>query len=438
MRKFIVTLQKILIIGGGAGGIELATRLGRKLGRKNKAEVTLVDKSDMYFWKPLLHELAAGAIDPNIESLNYLAHGKRNGFEFQQGCLKGLDRENKTVLLDALFDNEGQLVLPERQLDYDILVLAVGSISNDFSIPGIKENCFYLDNSQQAKTFHNKAFELFFRFSNQPHDSNAKINVAIVGAGATGVELSAELHSTVNILSNKYGYKALNNNALNLVLIEAGDRILPALPEKVSKAVDKELSDLNVTILNNTKVVRAEPNKFITSEGKEICADLMVWAAGIKVCDTMKELSGLETTRSNQFVVKPTLQVSRDENIFALGDCAYCQTEAGVAPPRAQVAHQMATLCSKNIIAKLNHAPLKDFKFFDKGTLISLSHYTAVGSLLTAIFKNSIKMQGSFVQLMYKSLYRTHQIVIHGYVRTSLLILVSNINRILRPKVKLN
>ncbi len=433
-----MTRQKIVIVGGGAGGIELATRLGRKLGRKNKAEVTLVDKNNMYFWKPLLHELASGALDGNIESINYLAHGKRNGFEFQQGALKSLNRDKKTIQLEAVLDQEGQLLLPERQLSYDILVLAVGSISNDFATPGIKENCLFLDDFHQAKTFHHKAFDLFLRFSNQPQADHAKINVAIVGAGATGVELSAELHSTVDILSKKYGYNALNNNTLNLILIEAGDRILPALPEKVSNAVAKQLEDLDITILTNTRVVKAESDKFITAEGKEICADLMVWSAGIKVSDSMKELNGLETMRNNQFVVKPTLQTSRDEAIFALGDCAYCQTEVGVAPPRAQVAHQMATLCSKNIIAKLNNKPLKNFKFFDKGTLISLSHYNAVGSLLTAFFKNSIKMQGTLVRLMYKMLYRTHQLVIHGYFRTSLFILVSNINRILRPKIKLD
>ncbi|MGQ7098050.1 NAD(P)/FAD-dependent oxidoreductase, partial [Escherichia sp. SP-MK] len=134
-------LKKIVIVGGGAGGLEMATQLGHKLGRKKKAKITLVDRNHSHLWKPLLHEVATGSLDEGVDALSYLAHARNHGFQFQLGSVIDIDREAKTITIAELRDEKGELLVPERKIAYDTLVMALGSTSNDFNTPGVKENC---------------------------------------------------------------------------------------------------------------------------------------------------------------------------------------------------------------------------------------------------------------------------------------------------------
>ncbi|WP_251987960.1 NADH-quinone dehydrogenase, partial [Escherichia coli] len=338
-------LKKIVIVGGGAGGLEMATQLGHKLGRKKKAKITLVDRNHSHLWKPLLHEVATGSLDEGVDALSYLAHARNHGFQFQLGSVIDIDREAKTITIAELRDEKGELLVPERKIAYDTLVMALGSTSNDFNTPGVKENCIFLDNPHQARRFHQEMLNLFLKYSANL-GANGKVNIAIVGGGATGVELSAELHNAVKQL-HSYGYKGLTNEALNVTLVEAGERILPALPPRISAAAHSELTKLGVRVLTQTMVTSADEGGLHTKDGEYIEADLMVWAAGIKAPDFLKDIGGLETNRINQLVVEPTLQTTRDPDIYAIGDCASCpRPEGGFVPPRAQAAHQ-ATDCGK-------------------------------------------------------------------------------------------
>lgn len=428
---------KIIIVGGGAGGLELATRLGRKLGRKKKAEITLVDREHSHLWKPLLHEVATGSLDDGVDALSYLGHARQNAFNFQLGSLTDIDRENKTITLAELRDKNNELLVPERQLSYDFLVMALGSTSNDFGTPGVKDNCIFLDNPHQAHRFHDEMLNLFLRYSVRDN-AEEKVNIAIVGGGATGVELSAELYNAVEQLTS-YGFKGLDTDALNVTLVEAGERILPALPVRISSAAHQELNKMGVRVLTKTMVTSADADGLNTKDGEKINADLMVWAAGIKAPDFMKDIAGLETNRINQLVVKPTLQTTRDEAIFAIGDCASCaKKEGGFVPPRAQSAHQMASCCYENILAILRNKPLKEYVYKDYGSLVSLSRFSTVGSLMGNLMRGDMMVEGRIARLVYVSLYRLHQIALHGYIKTGLMMLVGSINRIIRPRLKLH
>ncbi|AXO17667.1 NAD(P)/FAD-dependent oxidoreductase [Providencia stuartii] len=428
---------KIVIVGGGAGGLELATRLGRKLGRKKRAEITLVDRNPSHLWKPLLHEVATGSLDDGVDALSYLAHARHNAFNFQLGSLTQIDRDNKKIILGELRDKNAELLVPEREIDYDILVMALGSTSNDFGTPGVKEHCIFLDNPQQAHRFHDEMLNLFLRYSVRDN-AEEKVNIAIVGAGATGVELSAELYNAVEQLTS-YGFKGLDTDALNVTLVEAGERILPALPPRISAAAHQELNKLGVKVLTKTMVTSADDDGLNTKEGEKIRADLMVWAAGIKAPDFMKEIARLETNRINQLVVKSTLQTTRDDTIFAIGDCASCaKPDGGFVPPRAQSAHQMASRCYDNILAMIKDKPLKDYIYKDHGSLVSLSRFSTVGSLMGNLMRGDMMVEGRIARFVYISLYRMHQIALHGYVKTGLMMLVGSINRIIRPKLKLH
>ncbi|UXI02294.1 NAD(P)/FAD-dependent oxidoreductase [Photobacterium sp. TY1-4] len=429
-------MTRIIVVGGGAGGLELATKLGRTLGRKRRAQITLVDRKASHLWKPLLHEVATGSMDAGVDALSYRAHAKNHAFDFQMGALQSIDRERKTIQLAALYDEHNELLLPERELEYDILVLAIGSTSNDFRTPGVREHCIFLDSPEQAHRFRTEMNNQFLKL--HANKEQKTVDIAIVGAGATGVELSAELHNAVKELRN-YGFGDLDSSRLNVNLVEAGERILPALPPRISSAAHSELTKLGVNVRTATMVTKADQTGLTTKDGEHIPAQIMVWAAGIKAPDFMKDIAGLETNRINQLVVKPTLQTTRDDDIYVIGDLACCTQEDGsLVPPRAQAAHQMASRCFSNIVAKLTDRQQKPFVYSDHGSLVSLSRFSTVGSLMGNLTKGSMMVEGRIARVVYISLYRMHQIALHGLFKTGLMMLVGRINRVLRPNLKLH
>ncbi len=429
-------MTRIIVVGGGAGGLELATKLGRTLGRKGRAQVTLVDRKASHLWKPLLHEVATGSMDAGVDALSYRAHAKNHHFDFQMGSLKEIDRENKVIKLAELHDEHNELLMPERNLDYDILVMAIGSTSNDFNTPGVSDNCIFLDSPEQAHRFRTEMNNQFLKL--HANKELKTVDIAIVGAGATGVELSAELHNAVAELRT-YGFGDLDSSRLNVNLVEAGERILPALPPRISSAAHSELTKLGVNVRTMTMVTKADSTGLTTKDGEHIPAHIMVWAAGIKAPDFMKDIAGLETNRINQLVVKPTLQTTRDDDIYAIGDLASCVQEDGsFVPPRAQAAHQMASRCFSNIVAKITDREQKPYIYSDHGSLVSLSRFSTVGSLMGNLTKGSMMVEGRIARIVYISLYRMHLVALHGVFKTGLMMLVGRINRVLRPNLKLH
>lgn len=436
--------MQIVIVGGGAGGLELATRLGNKLGHKRKAEVVLIDRDHTHVWKPLLHEVASGSLDADVDAVTYRVHGHKHGFEFELGTLIGIDRERKMVQLSAWLDEDGREVLPARERPYDILVLAVGSVSNDFNVPGVSQHCIFLDSPRQAHRFHRRLVDGFIRLNQalKSGESDRKLRVAIIGGGATGVELSAELHKAREWFST-YGLTAITPKHLEVTLVEAGPRLLPALNEHIAVGAREELEKLGVRVMVDTAVVSVGPESLQTKGGEAITADLMVWAAGVKAPDFLRNIDGLETNRANQLVVELTLQVKGDPAIYALGDCAGCPLDGPDGqqrwvPPRAQSAHQMANVVARNIIATTRGKPLTPFRYRDLGSLVSLSEYTAFGRLMGGLARGGINLEGKIARLAYVSLYRMHLAAIHGWPRALLLALTEQINHFVRPRFKLH
>lgn len=431
------TTPRIVVVGGGAGGLELATKLGEKLGRKKKAEITLIDRNTTHLWKPLLHEIAVGTMDEDVDAVSYRGHANAHHFFFRVGSMIDLDRETREVVLAPMQDEDGVEFLPSTRIPYDYLILALGSISNDFNTPGIKDNCIFLDSPAQAHKFHTKLLNRFLRIQRLT-GAEDYVRIAIVGAGATGVELSAELHHAVHEIHN-YGFNAISNDHLKVTIVEAGPRILPALPERISGAAHSELNKIGVDIKLNTMITSATKEGLHTKDGQLIAADLIVWAAGIKVPDFMANLAGLESNRINQLHVNEFLQTTRDPNIFAIGDCAqFLNPDGSRVPPRAQSAHQMASACYKNIVALLNNKPLKAYKYTDYGSLVSLASYSTVGNLMGNLSSGSVFIEGRLARLVYVSLYRMHQIAIHGLIKTGLVMLGGRLNKWLRPRLKLH
>jgi NADH dehydrogenase len=431
-------MSRIIIVGGGAGGLELATQLGNKLGRRGTAEIVLVDRNPTHLWKPLLHEVATGSMDPGIDALSYSSHAHNHHFEFQLGTLASIDRDECRVVLAPLLDAEGHILLDRRELDYDTLVMALGSVSNDFGTPGVSEHCIFLDSPAQAERFRTALMNRLLRYSRSSNATEKKVEITLVGGGATGVELAAELYNAVEYLAH-YGFSGVSTGCLKITLVEAGERILPALPERLSTVAHRELVKLGVDVRTETFVTEATAEGLKTREGDFIPGELMVWAAGIKAPDFLRDLDGLETNRANQLLVRETLQTTLDDNIFALGDCAACpQPDGRLVPPRAQSAHQMASRVYSNIRAQLRKKKLKPYRYTDHGSLVNLSRYSTVGSLMGNLTRGSMMIEGRIARTVYFSLYRMHQIALHGYMRTMLMMLEGRINRVLRPRLKLH
>jgi len=510
--------HRIVIVGGGAGGLPLATTLGDRYGKGGEVQVTLVDRNATHVWKPLLHEVAAGRMDADAHALDYLAIAHWHHFRFRQGAICGLDRARREIMLDPVTDPEGEEILPPRTLPYDTLILCLGSVSNDFGVPGASTHPISLDTLNDAERFHRRLLALCVRADGRAAGGGkAKVDIVIIGAGATGVELAAEIRQTTRAHA-AYGLDYIDPaRDICVTVLEAYSRILPPLSDHVASAAAELLQKLDVVVHTGQRVTEIDADGVHTASGAFYPADLVVWAAGIMAPAIQRELDGLETNRANQLVVGPTLQTTRDPDIFAFGDCAAAPwlghkeerspggpprgtaapppgaasgasvgvgspdgpprgpaapppgaasgasvgvgspdgpprgtaapppgaasgASVGVVtlPPRAQVAHQQATLLAKSVKARLAGKPLPTFRFHDFGSLVSLGELSAVGTLMGRLIGGSLLIQGLIARLMYTSLYKMHQVSIHGLVRVAF----DTVGRMMRgrvePRIKLH
>jgi NADH dehydrogenase len=368
-----VLLHEIVIVGGGAAGLELATGLGNTLARHKRARITLVDKTRAHLWKPLLHSVAAGSLDFDEHALDYLAQAHWHHFSYRFGELIGLDRERKQIQLAPTHYEESVEITPQRSLHYDTLVIAIGSITNDFDTPGVSQHAIPLETPEQAVHFNHRLANACIRADAQPDPVRpGQLHVVIVGAGATGTELAAELHRTTREVV-AFGLDRIDpEKDIHITLIEAADRVLPALPPRISDATTQLLKSLRVDIRTNSKATEVRADGVQLADGGFIPSELVIWSAGVRGPDVLSRLDGLETNRISQLVVTPTLQTTRDPDIFAIGDCAACPQPggAGDVPPRAQAAHQEASHLVNQLPRRLRGEPLKPYVYRDFGSLV--------------------------------------------------------------------
>jgi NADH dehydrogenase len=437
--------HRIVIVGGGAGGLELATRLGDTLGKRGRAEITLIDKNRTHVWKPKLHEIASGSMDLSAHEVDYLAQAHWHHFRYRIGEMTGLDRQRREVRVAPYRDAEGREVTPDRVFGYDTLVIAIGSLSNDFGTPGVGEHALKLESKADAQRFHARMVNACIRAHAQSTPLRPEqLHVAIIGAGATGVELAAELHRTTREVV-AYGLDRVDaEKDIQVNLIEAAERVLPALPARLSQATEDLLRKLGVMVHTSAKVAAVLADGVQLDTGRTLPAELVVWAAGVKAPDFLKDIAGLETNRSHQLVVRPTLQTTRDEHIFAIGDCAACAWpesnggKGGFVPPRAQAAHQQASHVMAQIRRALAGKPLTPYHYRDFGSLVSLGEFSTVGNMMGGLIGGSLMIEGAFARVMYVSLYKMHELALHGFPKMALDTLARLITRRTEPHVKLH
>ena len=430
--------REIVIVGGGAGGLELASKLGRKLG---PARVTLVDSRLTHIWKPSLHEVAAGTLDANQEGLSYQMLAHDNGFSFVFGPLSALDTVARTITVDAVHSAEGDEILPARSIAFTSLVIAVGSTSNYFGVPGAREHTISLNATEDAERFRLRLLtQLAKADRRRAAGGEGRVDVVIIGAGATGVELAAELHEATGVYA-AYGFQHLApQEDVRITLLEGAPRILAPLTERVSQAAHKLLEQRGVKVVTNCRVTQINADHLTDKEGNVYPSSLCVWAAGIRAPEFLGTL-GLPVNKNGQIEVDGSLQVKGFEGIFAFGDCAAClDTDGAPVPPRAQAAHQQADYLVRRFTrtASGKAPPQEPYDYVDYGSLVSFGHRSSVGSLMGSLKGLNLFVDGFFARMMYVSLHLMHHAAVLGTLKTAVLALARFLIKRSSPLVKLH
>lgn len=419
--------HRVVIVGGGVGGLGLATRLSETLGRAGLAQIVLVDRWPTHFWKPLLHEAASGQLDPATHQLQYAVQAQRHGFEFEQGELAALDRTNRHITLNALHDADGREILPSRQLAFDTLVLAMGSVTQYFGVPGAAEHALPLESVAHAEAFRRKLLDACLRANHarraQTAQADTPVSINIIGAGATGVELAAALRDTVRLL-NRYSPFSLDPvRDFRIRLIESSERVLPALSETISARAQKMLDSLGVDVLNATRVTEVRADAVLTHAGEPLASNIAIWTAGIAGPPVLRTLDGIAVNRNAQVQVSRTLQCVNDANIFGLGDCAACPSSENAdafLAPRAQVAHQQALFLARALKCRIEGEALPEFVYRDAGTLVGFGREGTIGSLSNSLLTQPVFVDGWLATAVYKLIYRRHVMTLTGFARMAL------------------
>ncbi len=428
--------SRIVVVGGGAGGLELVVRLGRKLRRDHATEVVLIDKNPTHIWKPLFHEVATGSMNSYHDEASYRMLARKNGFKFILGEVTAIDPKEASITLAPVLDDAGLEMMPGRCVGYGTLAVAVGSLSNDFGIPGVQKYSKQLDSREQAERFH-RHFAAQLHRVNARNDSTATLSVAIVGGGATGVELAADMHNVVQRL-REYGFEHFSQERLEVSIIEAAPGLLPRLPDRIGVSVARELDRIGVSVRVATRVAEVRHDAVITSDGESIPADISVWAAGVRAPSWIADCR-FPVDRLGRIEVNADLSVKGLPDVFAIGDCCSCYSEDGTeVPPRAQAAHQMASIAARNVRSRLVGKPMKEFVYRDFGSLVSLSKYSTIGNLMGNLVRGTVFVEGWIARMVYLSLYRMHQATVFGPLSALLIMLGDRIYKATRAEVKLH
>ena len=426
----------IVIVGGGAGGLELACKLGRKLG---PAKVTLVDSRLYHVWKPSLHEVAAGTLDIHQEGLSFQMLAHDHGFTYVYGALSALDPARKCLTVGAISTETQEQLMPERELNFGALVLAVGSTSNYFGVPGAMEHTISLNATEDAERFRLTLLKLLTMAAMDQGRRAAGIDIVIIGGGATGVELAAELREASGVYAS-YGQWAQAPTEVRITLLEGGPRILAPLPERLAEAAMKLLRGRDIAVVTDCRVTAIDADQVSAASGATYRANLCVWAAGIKAPAILATL-GLPTNRGGQLEVDGHLRVRGFPDIYALGDCAGCTGADGtLVPPRAQAAHQQAAYLVKAFLRRQagKQEPDAPYAYRDYGSLVSFGHATTVGTLMGSLKGLSWFVEGFFARMMYVSLHLLHHQAVLGTGRTAVLALARFLIKRAKPLVKLH
>jgi len=347
---------KVVILGGGFGGLAAARALYKS------AEVTVVDRHNFQTFLPLLYQVSTAGLAADHVAYPIRGALRKTNIKFRMGSPISIDHKNKEVKLDS-----------SEVLKFDHLIVALGSVSADFGIPGVNEYALGMKTVHEALTIRAeimRRFEDLCRFEDE-----TKLSISVIGGGPTGVEMAGAIAELI-----RGPLKSDQANAaahIQVSLIEAGPRLLPPFAPSLSERTKKDLEKLGVKVLINTAVKAIEHRKIILKDDSVLSSEITIWAAGVKGSDAMAQLN--LPTNGNRVAVEPTMQVKNYPNIWALGDIAGALGKDGRPLPMvAPVAIQQGKFIAKQIARLIANKPLTDFKYLDKGSMATIGRNKAV------------------------------------------------------------
>ncbi len=347
---------KVVILGGGFGGLAAARAMSKT------ADVTVVDRHNFQTFLPLLYQVSTAGLAADHVAYPIRGALRKTNTKFRMASPLSIDHKNKEVKLDS-----------SEILKFDHLVVALGSVTADFGIPGVNEHTLGMKTVHEALAIRAeimRRFEDLCRF-----EDNTRFSIAVVGGGPTGVEMAGAIAELI-----RGPLKSDQANAaahIDISLIEAGPRLLPPFAPSLSAKTKKDLEKLGVKVLLNTPVKAVEHRKIILNDNSSIPAEITIWAAGVKGSDAMSQLS--LPIINNRLAVEPTMQVKNYPNIWALGDIAGALGKDGKPLPMvAPVAIQQGKFIAKQIARVVENKSLKVFKYLDKGSMATIGRNKAV------------------------------------------------------------
>jgi NADH dehydrogenase len=360
--------SKIVVLGAGYGGLMTVTKLQKMLG-VNEAEITLVNKNDYHYETTWLHEASAGTLHHDRVRYPIANVIERSKVNFIQDCAIEVNTAEKKVILE------------NRELSYDYLVIALGGESETFGIKGLKDFAFSIVNVNAARQIREHIELQFATYQTEEEKKDERLTIVVGGAGFTGIEFLGEMANRIPELCREYD---VEQNRVKLICVEAAPMVLPGFdPELVSYAV-AQLEKKGVQFRIGTAIKECTPEGIIVAKGEneveEIKAGTVVWAAGVRG-NSIIEKSGIESMRG-RVKIQLDLRVPGNDHIFVIGDCSLMINEEinRPYPPTAQIAMQQGEVCARNLAALVrDKAELESFKPDIKGSVCSLGHDDAIG-----------------------------------------------------------
>jgi len=372
--------KRIVIVGGGFAGLKAA----RILGNKKDVSVTLVDRRNYHLFQPLLYQVATAGLSPaEISSPIRGILSKYQNISVLLGNVQSVDLNAKKVVLD------------DRTLDYDYLILACGAKHSYFAHPEWEENAPGLKTLEQATEIRRRllmAFEMAEKESD-PEKQKQHLTFVIVGAGPTGVELAGAI-AEISRHTLTQDFRNIDPSATRVLLIEAGSRILASFDVELSRTAARDLEDLGVQIWINTRVTDVRPHSVVLGE-EVIKASTIFWAAGVQPSSLNKTL-GVPLDRTGRVIIEKDLSLTDHREVFVLGDQACFPLENGKSlPGLASVAMQQGEHAAREILHEIAGKPRSEFRYLDKGQMATIGRRKAIAQI------HNLKFGGFFAWILW-------------------------------------
>lgn len=387
-------IKKILILGGGFGGVNILREVQNMFQNKVNVEISIVNQNNFFLFTPMLPEVASGMIHPRDISIPIRTFCKRA--KFYQAVISSIDLEQKLVTISRLFDGK------VHALEYDYLILSLGSITNFFGNKNIEKHSFTIKTIEDAIGIRNHSINMLENAgqTSDPDLQQKLMTFTVVGGGFAGVETIAEINHLIREAAARM-YPNINPEKINMKLISSKDGILPEVSESLSKKATEYLKKHGVELLTNTKAVDADEDYVLLDNNEKISCATLIWAGGVTVDPVISELK-CELGKSGKVQVDKFLRLIGYQNVFALGDCAEVidQITGKPYPPTAQHAIHQSEVVSHNLKVSLTGKDkMKAFSFQSKGMMATIGKRNAIVSVFGYNF------QGIIPWIMWRTYY---------------------------------